>query len=154
MEFNYKANTPHKLVLRSFTTSLNWGSRRQVYMGGSPWRSWKFSVGCANRKILWVWVTIAFDSMKKMCMMFYHILSPVFMAFVDEVFQVTWKMRIQGVELSTRDSDKGPIRLKLVKQANAQQPLFFTLECFVCAGTLQISMWKDQSSLLSVLHFT
>ena len=62
------------------------------------------------------------------------------MAFVDEVFQVTWKMRIQGVELSTRDSDKGPIRLKLVKQANAQQPLFFTLECFVCAGTLQISM--------------
>lgn len=58
------------------------------------------------------------------------------MLFVDEVFQVTWKMRIQGEELSTRDSDKGPIRLKLVKQANAQQPLFFTLECFVSAGTL------------------
>ena len=67
---------------------------------------------------------------------FNHILSPFFMPSVDEVFQVTWKMRLQGVELSTRDSDKGPIRLKLVKQASTQQPLFFTLECFVCAGTL------------------
>lgn len=86
-------------------------------------------------------------------LVFCHILSPFFMPFVDEVFQVTWKVWIQGVELSTRGSDKGPIRLKLVKQSSAQQPLFFTLECFVCAGTLKKCVSKDQPSLFSVLHF-
>uniref|UniRef100_A0A7I4FUU7 Uncharacterized protein n=1 Tax=Physcomitrium patens TaxID=3218 RepID=A0A7I4FUU7_PHYPA len=45
------------------------------------------------------------------------------------VFQVAWSMKIQNLELNTRDPNRGPIRLKLVEN-NAPQP-FFTLECFV-----------------------
>jgi hypothetical protein len=51
------------------------------------------------------------------------------------VFQVVWSLKIQGLELNSRDPQ--PIRLKLVKQ-NAPQ-LFFTLECFVCTGSQEDS---------------
>ncbi|KAG0621736.1 hypothetical protein M758_3G044500 [Ceratodon purpureus] len=50
-------------------------------------------------------------------------------------FQVVWSMKIQGLQLNSRDPQ--PIRLKLVKQ-NAPQ-LLFTLECFICSGSQDTS---------------
>lgn len=57
------------------------------------------------------------------------------MGITHAVFQVVWSLKIQGLELNSRDPQ--PIRLKLVKQ-NAPQ-LFFTLECFVCTGSQEAS---------------